>query len=226
MRPFNWLPDAKGLAAAAAARGQAWIYKADTTSSHPTSEYLFYSMPGSTYYLGNLSPDGTRVSLYELNRDDNHARVGVVKLEASMSPPITWLDVPPDDARLNQPAAWTSNDELVYPIKSARATLARAAVSTGKAIPCTDCDPTLLTRSSASPPMTAESDTSATASGNHGTATGVPAGAQRIGQSPHGELTIFEVDTPEVLSLLFRKGESVQTVFENPRKLPSATQTR
>ncbi len=43
----------------------------------PTSEYLFYPNEGCIYWLGDVSPDGKRVLVFELNHDDRNVRAGV-----------------------------------------------------------------------------------------------------------------------------------------------------
>ena len=48
--------------------------------------------------------------------------------------------------------------------------------------------------------------------------TSFPAGAQPIAQSQDDKLTIFSIDTPDMLTLLFKKNDRTVTLFENDRK--------
>ena len=46
----------------------------------------------------------------------------------------------------------------------------------------------------------------------------IPKNAQPLARSENGEIAIYTIDTPDVLTLMFSKGGSLQTLFENGRK--------
>jgi hypothetical protein len=225
-RPYDWAPSTKGISPAAAGRMQTFIYRVETSFDRlkayvkPTSEPIFYPAPGATYYLGSLSPDEKRLSFYEIDRDDNKVRAAVVELSGEVSPKITWFDLAPDDARLDQVPVWVSASDLIYPIKQPRGGLARADVATGVAKPCQGCE--------------AEVSARAAAPGPAGAATsfpkdGLPDDARLVLQSENGRLSAFTVDTPDVLKLVLRITESsdqlILPLFENQRG-PSAPTAR
>jgi hypothetical protein len=223
-RPFNWAPDNTGLAPAAAARKQHLIYKVTTVGEwifqNPKSEYLFYPAAGATYYLGYLSPDSSRVSMYEIDRDDNKIRAAAVKTNDGISPQIIWFDLTPDSARLDELPLWTSNDEFIYPVASGPTKLARANVVTREAKPCVDCDPGMLERAAAA--ARAEAAALRKSAPKPLTRRGddfkLPDGSKVMARSRAGDLEVYAVDTADLLRLLFRKDDDVFGLFENDRK--------
>jgi hypothetical protein len=223
-RPFTWPPGNAGLAPAAAARKQHLIYKVTTVGDwlfgNPKSELLFYPAAGATYYLGDLSPDSSRVSMYEIDRDDNRIRAAAVKTNDGISPQTIWFDLVPDSARLDELPMWTSNEEFVYPIASGPTKLARASVATREAKPCADCDPAMLKRAAAA--LRAEAaalrKTSPKPLTRPGTQFKLPEGARVFARSKAGDLEVYAVDTADLLRLMFRKDEEVFGLFENDRK--------
>jgi hypothetical protein len=121
-RPYDWAPDLRAVASAAGARKQAFIYTVHTPTEakrheEPTPQHLFPPAPSATYYLGNLSPDGSSVSFYELDCDDKKVWAGSVRASNSTVPKITWFEVRPDEVRSNEFPLWISNNESLYPIK-------------------------------------------------------------------------------------------------------------
>lgn len=212
MRPYNWVRDTKWLPPKTAERMQAWLYRVDVTYSDATSEYLFFPDPGSGYWLGDLSPDGTRVTFYELDNDEDKVKAGVWHL---MDEKLTWFETPPDAKRLDEPALWLSNEEVAYPAKSGSADLVKANVSTGKTSPCPECKEAWAARKKASSapadlkPRDGFSEESAK----------ILEGARLVARSPKGGLEVYLRDTPEVLAMMYRKGErEVEVIFENSRK--------
>ena len=109
MRPYNWVRDTGSLPSAAAERMQTWLYKVDVDITPTTSQYLFHPGSGSSYWLGGLSPDNSRVAFYELDNDYNTIKAGVWDMAHSK---LTWLDAAPDAARLDQRVTWLSNEEV------------------------------------------------------------------------------------------------------------------
>jgi hypothetical protein len=227
-RPYDWVPNLSDMAPVVRARMQTFLYRVTTpqewrTYQPPVSTDLFPPAPGATYFLGNLSPGGKWASFYELDWDDGKIRAGVVETTQVVPPKITWLELPPDEGRLDQPAVWVSDAELVYPLKSELAKLARAQAMTGKAEVCRDCDPRLLAR----PATDALAGTPATVREENANAvSAIPAGSKQITQSMDRSLVVYMVDTPEVLKLLFTKNGRLVTLFENYRAAQSPPPTK
>lgn len=146
-RPYNWSPDATGLARTASMRPQTTLYRVLIPDdwrwiNEPVTEPLFPMLPGATYWLGNLSPDGEWISVYQLDRDDKVMKAGVAATRHEVTvddpPKIVWFDIAPDDVRFDRPPAWSADGKrLVYPVKGG---LARADPATGKAILCVKCE--------------------------------------------------------------------------------------
>jgi len=154
-RPYTWMPDASSVPRAVGERKQTFLYRVSIPrrwtgwpdlwrQTRPReSQDLFPPSPGATYYLGSISPDGRQVSFYELDWDDGAARAGVVLVVDPLPPEdavpqkITWFDVPPDVARLDEPPVWVSNDEVVYP---AGGTSIPALAEVRSAIRCVECE--------------------------------------------------------------------------------------
>ena len=231
-RPYDWAPSIKGLAPPAAARKQTFIYKVDTTKPDTTSELLFQPAPGATYYLGNLSPDNKYVSFYEIDRDDNKIRAGAVLTNDGISPKITWFEQTPDVATLDRPAVWVSNEQLVYPVKTGTTRLVRASAVSGAVEACSAACVAEVTSAAgaisskaapasdpASGPVGAGPSTTARGESEQD---GVPVGAKLLARSQSADLEVFAADTAEKLSLYFRRGGSVQTLFENDRRPKAA----
>ena len=224
-RPYDWSPSNKGVSPAAAKRKQSFIYRVNTTFDRlksyekTTSEYLFYPAPGATYYLGSLSPDAKLISFFEIDRDDNKMRAAVVELNDEVSPKITWFTLTPDDARMDLPPVWTSNTELIYPIKTGTTKLARADAKTGQAKPCDDCHPNVLKTKGTVVG-------SVVGAGKPFDRKGVEDGAKLIAQSDDGRLSVFSIETPDRLALSFKvietSDELVLTLFDNDKKPKTA----
>jgi hypothetical protein len=227
-RPYNWAPLPRSLPPSAQRRPQTLLYLvpipavADWSDlDPPTTEVLLPAAPGATYYLGTLSPDAKSVTFYELDRDNNALRAGVVLITKSLPRKITWLSLPPDETRLGEPAIWLSNDQVVYPIEARSARVARASVETGRAEPCRDCDEVAaraLVPPIANAPSDAGSDVGAGVIGASSSATPkLPEAARVVAHSVNGELLIQAVDTSETLGLYFtKKGRAVE-LFSNRR---------
>ena len=219
-RPYNWTPDAKDLSRAAASRPQTTLYRVLIPDDwrwidEPTSEQLFPMLPGATYWLGELSPDGEWVSVYQLDRDDKTVKAGVAAtrhiIEADKPPKIVWFDLPPDDNRFDHPPTWAADGKsLTYPVKGGK--LARADAATGRATLCTGCNPSQLYV----PPAVGA------ATLDH---TDVPANAQLVANSADGQIGAFILDTPQKLGLYLRsmRATSALDVFAAPT--PGATVT-
>src|SRR5579872_505707 len=103
-KPYNWIRKTKGLPKAAVNRMQTLIYKVETDTDSPTSEYLFYPQSAASFWLGAISPDGGKVSFYELDNDTNKVKLGVYDVinGTIMEPKLTWFETgpPPDPTRL------------------------------------------------------------------------------------------------------------------------------
>lgn len=208
-RPFDWAPSTTDVVASAARRKQTFIYKVDLSIRRPTSEYLFQPAPGATYYLGDPSPNSKWISFYEVDRDNNRSRLGVVEIDGGISPNIVWLDLEPDDARLDETPVWTSNEELLFAAKRGATGLSRGNLVTGKVEGCLDCPPDILQKRvvNRQEHLLQSADRR-----------GIPADAKLLARSGDSHISVFSVDTPDKLSLLFRKGPNVQTLFENDRQ--------
>lgn len=197
-RPYNWTPDGKGLSKVATNRQQTTLYRVLIPEDWrwidaPTSEELFPMLPGATYWLGDLSPDGEWVSVYELDRDDKKMKAGVAAtrhvIEVDKPPKIVWFDIAPDDARFDRPPAWTADGKsLVYPVKGG---LARADAATGKATRCTDC--TLPPPPAPAPLVEGKLDR-----------TDVPDAARLAATSADGAVGAFVLDDASKLALFIR----------------------
>lgn len=214
-RPYlNWVPPRDGIAPITARRLQTFLFKVDTTTDAPTSEYLLEPSAGATYWLGSLSPDSSRVSFYELDRDDNRSRTGVWNLKEQK---VMWFDLEPDDRRFDSMSPWLSNEEFVYPIKS-RSLFARANLVTGKAITCTECGLNTVSKAeTASEEIASEARMSALKID----AADLLQGAVLRAVSENGNLGIFVRDDAEQLQLLIKQpGWAAYKVFENFRKWP------
>lgn len=224
-RPYDWSPSNKGVSRTAAKRKQSFIFRVNATFDRlksyekTTSEYLFYPAPGATYYLGSLSPDSKLISFFEIDRDDNKMRAAAVELNDEVSPKITWFGLTPDDARMDLPPVWTSNDELIYPVKTGKTKLARANVKTGGAVLCDDCDPDILKAKG----------TVAGAvfgPGKPFDRKGVPDEAKLIAQSENARLSVFSIETPDRLALMFKvietSDELALTLFDNDKRPKTA----
>lgn len=223
-RPYNWAPDVDWLAPAAAKRTQTWMYRVDTgLSDAATSHYVFHPGSGATYYLGDLSPDSRRVTFYEIDHDDNVVKAGVVTFDDTVTPTIDWFDAAPDSAKLDKPAIWLSDDEFVYPTKKGwvkakvpakvppeqvplnRLDWDKPAVATA----CADCDTAALEKKAMEK---ARADKARVAQKSE-----PPKNSKLAAVSKNGELAIFAVDTPQLLSLSFQSGGGSKVLFENER---------
>jgi hypothetical protein len=221
MRPYNWVRDTGKLPAAAADRMQAWLYKVDVDITPTTSQYLFHPGSGSSYWLGDLSPDLNKVAFYELDNDTNTVKAGVWDMAESK---LTWFDVVPDAARMDQPAAWVSPDEVAYPAKSSGAQFVRGNVSTGVARPCPDCGSMMKNVAYETPGENSKAP-ALTPAMAHSVDSEPPlpgdlaSSASVLAKSAQGDLAIYAKDTPDELTLIFRKGSNEpETVFENKRR--------
>jgi len=199
-RPYNWLRDLGSLPPNVAQHMQTWLYKVDVNQSPPTSEYVFFPEPGASYWLGSLSPDSKQVSFYMLD-EENRLRTGVWDMAKSK---LTWFKASPDGKRLNRAPVWLSNQELVYPGPSG---LIRANVATGRAEDCRDCQALV------------EKAAAATSKERKGTtASELDAQTRLLTRSANAELAVYAKDSPDSLSLMFKKkAQAPQTVFENKR---------
>jgi hypothetical protein len=232
LRPYEWTPGTEGLAPAVAARPQAWLYRVDTDEPSAISEYLFHPGARATYYLGNLSPEEQWASFYEINRDDNTVRAGIVEVSTSATPRIIWFDTAPASALLAKSAIWISSSALLYRTNGGwvRARVPPEPSSDAdepvKTEPCTDCDPAALERqleqqASAARALIAERGQQANPADDHWaprTAITLPHNARLISAAAQAPVSIYSVDTPEALKLLYQKGsEAPVTVFETDR---------
>jgi hypothetical protein len=225
-RPYDWAPDTKGLPGEAAARKQTTIFKVQAVGDwnyyqHPKSDYLFYPAAGATYYLGTLSPDSSRVTVYELDRDDNALRVGAIKANDGIAPEIIWFEVPPDVARLDLLPVWTSNEEFVYPVATGPSRLARANVVSRNASPCTDCKAKILRDAAAAARAEAALITRSAPKPftRRGDSFQLPVGSKLIARSKGGDLEVYSADSADALTLLFRKDDDVFSLLDNRRRM-------
>jgi hypothetical protein len=203
MRPYNWVRDPEGIPAAAAARMQTWLYRVDVGRTPVVSDYLFY-------WLGAFSPDGKRLSLYELDNDDKSLKLGVATLDDPITPKLTWFEAAPDGGKLADAPLWISDDELVYPAVGGARMIANAA--TGETRPCENCESVV-----ASVKQVAPAAKKAEAKGIK-----LPAGARLLARSTDGTLTVYEKSDSKSLSLFYEQAGDVggaTLVFENERKL-------
>ncbi len=211
MRPYNWVPETDWLPEKAGKRMQAWLYKVDTKYTPTTSYYLFHPHPGSSYYLGALSPDSTKVSFYALNHDDNVIKAGVWNLTEEK---LTWFEPTPDASRLDEPPVWLSNDELIYPGQPKLAALVKANVATGEAKACAECEPLVASAKAA-----VKKDDKDKKPPKVPVPKDVGPNAKLLARSDAGDLAVYAKDTAEMLTLLFKKGENPpEILFENKRR--------
>jgi hypothetical protein len=214
-RPFDWNPEGKGLPPEVGNRLQTMLYRVRTPSRSsqyspptwplPTSTELFPMAPGATYWLGDLSPDAEWISFYELDRDDNRVKAGIVSTSGDV-PSIIWFTISPDLTRLSRVPEWTSDGKaLVFPVNRG---MARAEASTGKATQCTDC---AESGEGGRPNLPAKM-------GANVDRVGIPAGAKLIASSFDGWLGVFEIDNADALGLYMRAAGRSFTLFENSRK--------
>jgi hypothetical protein len=233
LRPYNWVRDTGKIPKPAAERMQTWIYRVDIDRTPPNSEYVFFPGSGASYWLGDFSPDGSKLSFYELDNDNNVLKAGVVEFTDPITPRLTWFDAAPDGNKLEQPPVWLSNDEFAYPTKSG---FVRAMIvpppkqddnapinmidydKPAKTQACSDCA-TLIAQAKAAHDADEKSKTDQAARKQ---AAKLPADSRLIAQSPAGDLSVFERSNKKVIGVLFRKGaDSPETVvFENERVLP------
>jgi dipeptidyl aminopeptidase/acylaminoacyl peptidase len=73
------------------------------------AQLLFHPAPRTGYWIGGLSPDGSKLALYSLSA--GKVRAGVFDLARRRT---VWFDFTPNYHYLQQRALWISNDELVY----------------------------------------------------------------------------------------------------------------
>jgi len=224
MRPYNWLRDGGSLPTQVASRMQTWLYKVDVNRSPTTSQYVFFPGSGASYWLGGLSPDGTKVSFYALD-DDNIVKAGVWNMKDEK---LTWFETLPDTRRLDELALWVSNDEIAYP--GASSALIRGNAVTGEAKACADCADLLAKARAAEVDQQKLAAANAKAASrqaksNEGWASQRAESApldkdlKVLARSLNGELEVLAKDTPDTLNLLYRKASGTpEVVFENYRK--------
>jgi hypothetical protein len=205
MRPYNWVRDTGSIPAGAAGRMQTWLYRVDVSHSPANSEYVFFPDPGASYWLGAFSPDGSKLSFYELDNDNNVVKAGVAAFTDPITPKLTWFEPTPDARKLERPAVWLSNDELVYPAAGGRLI---ANADSGETRPCNDCDRQLAQVADQSRGKIRQPGK-------------VPANLRVLARSADGDLTVYEKSDSKVLGLVFSKGsgEPETVVFENERRL-------
>lgn len=213
MRPYEGAPEPGVQPVLDGSRKQTFLYRVSTTTMRVESKYLFIPQPRNTYYLGSLSPDSKYVSFYEIDRDQKRVRAGVAETSGRVLPKITWFPAVPDHRRLDLPARWISNTELVYRVNASPTRFVRADATTGKAEPCGDC------ASISVPPSRLDVDRSGNSKSNIASK-GFPAGSKVVARSESGELEVIALDTAQLLELWFRKNGRVRTIFENPRAPP------
>jgi len=229
MRPYNWVRDTGKLPAGAANRMQTWLYRVDIDRTPPNSEYPFYQGAADSYWLGGFTPDGSKLSFYELDNDDKVLKTGVVEFTDPITPKLTWLNPAPDANKLDQAPVWLSNDELAYPAQSGwvRAKLPAEKPAAEQPInmldhhkpleaePCIDCASLIAQAQAASE----AAEKGKVDKDKRKQAAKLPADSRLLAQSPDGELSVFERSNKKAIGVLFRKGaESPETVvFENER---------
>ncbi|TSB01586.1 hypothetical protein [Sphingorhabdus contaminans] len=206
-RPYNWVPVRRGLSKTDHARQQTFLYlvKIPAVGDFSTTafaESVFPANAGATYYLGGLSPDGSILSFYELDRDDAKVRLGIVSLSGPKPRRPVWFDVPLNREQLNRPARWLTDELLMYP--SLDSGWALLNVSTGVSDVCHNCG---QGHGSRTPPIKQATVPVLT----------LPANARQIAKSQGGELIVYLVDTDSQLSLLYTKGGRIFVLFENVR---------
>lgn len=202
-RPYDWDRAFDSLPPNVPAHMQTWLYKVDTDLSPSSSEYLFYPMPGCSYWLGALSPDAKKVSFYVLD-EENHLKAGVYDLVDSK---FTWFTMAPEGRELDHGPFWVSNQELVYVGASGKAV--RGNLATGEAKPCPECQ-SLFEKAKAASQATGKEKIQIP--------TELGPGTKLLSASKDGGLKIYAKDTPDTLSLIFQRGsEKPETLFENKR---------
>ena len=217
-RPYSWTRDTRGLTKKVAQRQQTWLYKVDVEGQLPTtSQYLFHPDPGASYWLGDLSPDSSLVTFYQLDNDDNSVKAGVWDITQSK---LIWFDSAPDTEKFDQPAIWKSNEEVAYPTKLGwvRGTLPQKrdialregrGSATAKTVPCTGCSSLAIVKqggqilNAVKTPSRSLHDVS----------------LKLLGASAARDLTVFSKSTSSVLALYFTRGVGeLETIFENSRE--------
>jgi hypothetical protein len=217
---LDWVPDVKWMAPSAARRMETFLFKVDLGTWQPTSEYLFAPRAGATYWLGDLSPDGTRVVLFELDHDSRTVRAGVC---AFLRHQMHWFVPRPDEGKLEALTAWISNEEFLYPAKDGSARLVRANAVTGEAAPCAECTVETLRTARVAREEASAHALEESAKLRHDD---VPSGAKLVGGSPSGDLAVYVKDDLQVLMMVIkRRDRPAQVVFENSRQWPRPRNT-
>lgn len=200
LRPYDWKRDTTGLAAGPAKRDMAWLYQVKVRAvEQPTSEYTLMANGGASYYLGSLSPDHKHITFYRVN-DDNTVNMGVARLADLYQ---TFFDVTPNDARLDEPPVWLTNDTFIYPAKLETGEdqkLVLANLRTGKTQEYKG--PTPIMPTSGLPPQPK----------------GLPADTTLLAISADGSVEVFQQSNADILKLYIkRNGGEAEIIFENKR---------
>lgn len=208
-RPYSWLPTWGKLPTTVRRRAHTFLYKVETPDvwseyDAPTTQALLPPAPGATYYLGDISPDGGKVAIYELDLDDGRLRVGIVPILGAAPPQIRWLDAVPDVKRLEERPHWKSNNEIVVPVGSS---LQSVNIDTGQSRLCSDC----IQAPSGGSTERAKLAASAVPIPS------LPPGSELLGKSETNRLEVYALNNADVLAISFAKNGSAVTVFQDQR---------
>jgi hypothetical protein len=205
-RPFEWSPSSTGLPPAVSSRTQTFLYKVDMAASRASSELLLQPAAGGTYYLGDLSPNGSRVGIYEVDRDTNAIRAGSVKMLGSVGH-VTWYASAPNASVLDRPAFWISDVEQAYQTVGSSAWVV-ANADDGTVRDCPSCGSMNREAGAENENKNKRSSTPA----------GLPPDAKFAGESADGNLSAYIVDSDEWLKLYVSKDREVQMLFETRKR--------
>jgi len=205
---LNWLPNQDWIEPSVRSRLSTVLYWTDLASASPTAEYMFYPRYGSTYWLGDISPEGRYVAVFELSHDDQAVRAGTFEISSKQ---VKWLDGDVDEARLDAETQWLSSHEFVVPLKGKARPFGVADIKTGSLTLCNRCEHVAANAAKGG----ARSER---ASPNPAGEVGLK-GAKRAAASRDGKVAVFVRNTSDVLGVyVVRAGSGVSTVFENVRR--------
>jgi hypothetical protein len=210
-RPFlNWKPSTAKVAPGASNRLQTFLFKIDVSAESPEPTYLIQPRATATYWLGNISPDASKVVVFEMDRVSNDTKVGVLDLVSGAK---KWFAEPANAARVEESNRWVSTNEFIYEVGRGSGRMLVANAESGEVAPCTKCARALSTAESR------PTDVGSRAAVNQSRAAELPIGAVFAGGSSNGDLSVYQVDDEEKLSLILVQPTWMPyTVFESSRR--------
>jgi hypothetical protein len=160
-----------------------------------------------------ITHGGRSILFYELDRDSNSLRAGVVRLSDESSPITSWMEPTPGVNQLNSQTYWLSESDVAYPTQRTGSKFERVNTTTGRVVRCTSC----ATLQNGHAMRTLAATPSCKGGLDRGYESEIPKDARLVECSSNGNLLVFVLDTSEKLSLLFQQKHSVVVVFENSR---------